>query len=249
MEAQFSRFGAHHKTEGPETSLTFLGIEIDTIRLQLSLPMEKVQCLQDLLFRWRSRKAYTKKELESLLGHLCHAATVIRPGRVFLRNHFCLPSRVSNPCHFVRLNMDARADLAWWQCLLRHWNGLSFFPLPTPSFHVYSDASGSFGCGAVCSKVNQWFQLQWPSAWGDTGIAAKELVPIVIAAVLWGLQWTGQHVCFHSDNEAVVTVITRRFAKHTLLRCFFFYASFFPVQLLHMPYSRHCQCGRRCYVA
>ena len=41
----------------------------------------------------------------------------------------------------------------------------------------------------------------------ETGIAAKELVPVVIAAVLWGPHWAGRHVWFHSDNEAVVTII------------------------------------------
>ena len=82
-EYTFSRIGAPiaaHKTEGPTKCLTFLGIQIDTTLFQLSLPGEKVSRLRTLLEQWKWRKSCTRKKLESLLGHLCHAATVIRPG-------------------------------------------------------------------------------------------------------------------------------------------------------------------------
>ncbi len=76
---------------------------------------------------------------------------------------------------------------------------------------------------------------------GRMGIAAKELVPIVVAAALWGAQWAGRHICFHSDNDAVVSIIQRRSAKHLLithlLRCLFFCASVhqFHFSALHIP--------------
>ena len=171
---------AHHMTEGPATSVTFLGIQIDTITSKIHLPAEKVHRLQALLTTWQSRRACTRKELESLAGHLCHAAVVIRPGRKFLCTLFSLLSRVSHPSHFIRMNLEVRADLTWWRHLLYRWNSFSFFPLLTPSRHVYSDTSGTFGCGAFCAE---WFQLPWPSTWADVSSAAKELVPIVIAAL------------------------------------------------------------------
>jgi hypothetical protein len=158
---------AHHKTEGPSTCLTFLGIQIDTMLLQLSIPADKVKRLQELLRRWSSKKVSTRKELESLLGHLSYAATVIRPGRMFLRNLFALLSRLKHPTHFGRLNCEARADLQWWGCLLQYWNGRSFFNTELPSIHIYSDASGSFGCGAFSPKEDAWFQISWPPSWCD----------------------------------------------------------------------------------
>ena len=194
---------AHHKIEGPTTALIFLGIRMDTNLFQLSLPEEKLSRLQDILCQWKRRKCCTKKELESLIGHLSHAATVIRPGRIFLRNLFALLSRLTiHAC----LNLDVRTDIAWWQCLLQHWNGRSFFPLPSPSCHLYSDASGSFGCGAHSIELDSWFQLLWPHTWNDIEIAAKELVPTVLAAAIGGPRWSGSHVCFHCDNDAVVTI-------------------------------------------
>lgn len=131
---------AFHKTEGPATVVTFLGILIDTQSFELRLPTEKLQRLQALVTTWLGKRACKKKELESLLGHLSHAASIIRPGRTFLRSLFDLLHVVRAPNHFVRLTAGARADLAWWRCFLQHWNGSSFF-LPVPAVCV----SGTFG--------------------------------------------------------------------------------------------------------
>lgn len=244
VEATFNRLGvqiAHHKTQGPTPVLTFLGIVIDTDLFQLSLPREKVTLLQGLLRRWSGRTCCTKRELESFLGHLSHAATVVRPGRIFLRRLFTRLSQVDHPNHFTRLNVEARADIYWWQCLLQFWNGRSFFPPPAASIHPFSDASGSFGCGAYDAERLQWIQLRWPASWQSIGIAAKELVPIVLAAAVWGPYWAGKRICFHCDNEAVVKIIERRKAKHSLLaqllRCLYFYAAVFHFDFVasHIP--------------
>ena len=83
-----------HKVEGPSTVLVFLGILIDTKALELRLPLPKLKSTKDLVQRWQKRKACTRRELESLLGHLVHAATVIRHGRTFLKSLFTLLHRV-----------------------------------------------------------------------------------------------------------------------------------------------------------
>ena len=79
-----------HKVEGPSTVLVFLGILIDTKALELRLPLPKLKSTKDLVQRWQKRKACTRRELESLLGHLVHAATVIRHGSTFLKSLFTL---------------------------------------------------------------------------------------------------------------------------------------------------------------
>ena len=221
---------AEHKTEGPSPRISFLGILIDTEAFELRLPSDKIERLRTLLQSWGSKKACTRKELESLIGHLSHAASVIRPGRTFLRQLFSLLHIAKAPNHFVRLNAGARADLAWWKCFLRSWNGSSFFPLPFPTGHVFSDASGTYGCGAFVDDLG-WFQIKWPEGWEKTDIAVKELVPVVTAAALWGHCWAGKHIRFHSDNMAVVAILSSRTAKTPLLmhllRCFSFYCAHF----------------------
>ena len=88
---------AHEKTEGPSTTISFLGIEIDSLNRQLRLPQDKLRDLTHLLNRWvpvhhargqgmHPRRTAMKRELLSLIGLLNHAATVVRPGRTFLRS-------------------------------------------------------------------------------------------------------------------------------------------------------------------
>ena len=232
------------KIEGPATTLTFLGIDIDTHTFELRLPQTKMHCLRELLQLWVSKRSCTRKELESFLGHLSHAATVVRPGRTFLRQLFGLLQVARVPHHFICITASARADIHWWNCFINKWNGSSFFPLPMPSVHVYTDASTSFGCGAFVQSVG-WFSLQWPSSCAGAGISSLELVPVVIAAALWGEHWSGQHVCFHSDNTGVVSVLKSRTAETPfqmhLLRCFSLYCGIFhfTYSVMHVPGARN----------
>ena len=126
--------------------------------------------------------------------------------------------------------MTARADLQWWNHFLQLWNGVSIFPTSLPKCNVFTDASGSFGCGALDPCLGA-FQVQWPAAWADVDISVKEVVPLVFAAALWGPAWTGCHVQFHVDNMAVVNMIQKCSVKNDLLThflcCLCFYGAYF----------------------
>ena len=54
---------APHKREGPTTDLTFLGIEIDTVKGELRIPKDKLHRLARLLNQWAAKKAGTVKEI------------------------------------------------------------------------------------------------------------------------------------------------------------------------------------------
>ena len=109
---------AVHKCQGPTTCLEFLGIEIDTIAMELRLPQDKLTRLRTLIGEWCLRKACQKKDLQRLVGHLCHACKVVRPGRRFLRGMFSLLSGSRRSHHYIRLNRQFRADLEWWNVFL-----------------------------------------------------------------------------------------------------------------------------------
>ena len=107
-EATFRELGvpvAAHKTEGPGTQVTFLGFLLDTDAFQLRLPEGKLERMRELVDGWCTRKSCTRRELESLLGSLSHAAVAVRPGRFFLRQLFGLLSGASRSFHYIRLNI------------------------------------------------------------------------------------------------------------------------------------------------
>ena len=49
------------KSEGPSPVLTFLGMELDTIKLEIRLPVDKLARLKDLLQHWEARRAGKKR--------------------------------------------------------------------------------------------------------------------------------------------------------------------------------------------
>ena len=215
------------KTEGPSSTLVFLGIEIDSIAMELRLPKDKLDRLREVLAQWRGKKACKKRDLLSIIGSLSHACKVVRAGRSFLRRLIDLSKLVKQPDHFVRLNRDARSDLEWWFQFASKWNGISIMYQGNRDkcqITVVSDASGRWGCGALCN--GKWFQLQWPASWRDVNITTKELVPIVLAAAVWGADWKGKNVMALCDNAAVVATINKGSCKEPesmhLMRCLAF---------------------------
>ena len=80
-----------------------------------------------------------------------------------------------------------------------------------PDVVITSDASGSWGCGAYCR--DSWFQLQWDKITKQKHITIKVLIPIVLAAAVWGESWVGKSVQIRSDNAAVVAVINSGSSK------------------------------------
>lgn len=212
---------AEQKTVGPTTKLTFLGIEINTVSGELLLPDEKRQNLKSMLHQWGDRKACTRKELESLVGHLNHACKVVRAGRSFLRRIIDLlhsrPESRSHSSAFIRLNRGFRADIAWWQTFIDQWNGISFLWTPDSlaTICATSDASGRWGCGAWYGK--EWFQLQWGPNTCDLPIAVKELLPIVIGCAIWGHNWGNHRIVWRCDNQVVVGCLKTRTSKNQSL--------------------------------
>ncbi len=62
-----------HKLEGPATSVTFLGIILDTNASELRLTEDKLTRLSALIREWKNKKSCKKRQLLSLIGQLRHA--------------------------------------------------------------------------------------------------------------------------------------------------------------------------------
>lgn len=235
---------APSKIVGPTTRLVFLGIELDTIAMEARLPAEKLSRLRSSIHTWQGRKSCTKRELLSLIGDLQHASSVVSPGRTFLRRMIQTSTIGKKPYHHIRLGRDFRSDLTWWGLFLEAWNGVSLLRAvkrDSPDIVITSDASGSWGCGAFWQQ--KWFQCSWHKSWETVDILAKELLPIVIAAAIWGKGWRGRTVLCRCDNAAVVALINSGYCKHEtamhLLRCLFFIAAHFDFDIFarHIPGS------------
>ena len=119
---------APEKTEGPAQVLSFAGIKLDCYnRQEARLPMEKVAKCLTAVGHLQRKKKVTMKELQSIIGLLNFACSVIIPDRVFPRRLINLTIGIKKPYHFIRLNTEVKKDLRIWQTFLDSFNGRSFF--------------------------------------------------------------------------------------------------------------------------
>ena len=207
------------------------------------LPQDKLDDLTLIIREWATKKWCTRKPLESLVGRLNHACSVVAHGRTFLRRLINLLRDSKRHQKFLRLNKECRLDLQWWNQFLPAWNGISFFDLPdwapVPNFELATDASGSLGFGAY--HQGKWFSATWLPSQQPLGMAYKELYPILVACHIWGPKWSRKRVLFHCDNESVVHIIKSGTSKddhimHLVRALFLITAKLnFHVTAAHLP--------------
>lgn len=204
------------KTQGPTTRIEFLGIILDSERMEACLPNDKVTRLKTELERWSNKSSATLQEIQSLIGSLNFACKVIPPGRPFLQRIIHLTIGVTKPHHHISLNKGFFEDINTWRSFLDGWNGKKFFLNSTwdtsLSLYLYTDASGSIGYGGI--HGNQWFQGKWPphQSLGAPNISInwQELFAIIVACSIWSKSWSQKRVLFYCDNESVVSIINTK---------------------------------------
>ena len=211
--------------------------------MMASLPADKLQRIRSLLATWLRKRKATKREILSLVGLLQHATKVVKPGRTFVARMYSEAARLCHLSFFTRLSKDFRSDLRWWHLFVHTWNGVSFLecsPTPRPpDVFIETDASGSWGCGALFN--NLWFQLQWSTEWKPMDIMAKELVPIVLSCAVWGPLLPRKILEFKCDNQGLVDAINKGSSKEPvvmhLLGCLWFFSAFFEITIraAHIP--------------
>ena len=96
------------KIEGPSTSLTFLGIHLDTVTMEASITAERKESLLQELHYLYSQHKCTKQQLLSLIGKLSFSCKVVSAGRIFLCRLIDLSTTVKQLHHHIRLTVDAR---------------------------------------------------------------------------------------------------------------------------------------------
>ena len=135
---------AHDKTTQPDTSTVFLGIELDSLRRCAKLPIDKLKRYDNDIKTILSKRTVTKKCLQSIIGKLSFASSVIS-ARAFLRRIIDLLPLVKNDNHFITLPQDTKLDLITWSHFLRNYNGITFFRsmniIHSNSLNMQSDAS------------------------------------------------------------------------------------------------------------
>ena len=188
--------------------------------VEARLPLDKVKRIYQFIQTLLLKNFCTKRELLQLLGHLNFAMLVILPGRSFVSFLIHLSTTVKNLNDTVYLDSECKTDLSLWQRFLEQWNGITLFhykeSISSDNLELFTDASASLGFGGYLQ--GKWFACTWP--WDlpvvdgkQLSIAYKELYLIVVAAILWGKNWSKRRIVFHCDNKATVSIVNKGRSK------------------------------------
>jgi hypothetical protein len=159
------------------------------------------------------RQWITKNQLESIIGQLSFAATVV-PARAFLRR---LITKLSTDKKFIRISSEMLKDIYIWLQFFKSFNGVTFFRaisvLPGSHYNMGADASRK-GYGATFAT--NWIQEAYPPSWQkifddkEIGITVLELYPILALIATFGERIQHSSILFHSDNTGVVQIINKQ---------------------------------------
>ena len=231
------------KTEGPAQSLSFLGVQLDSVNQTVSCTPARVEELTALLRSLLRQRVITRGHAASLIGKLSFAAQVLPGARPFMRRmldalHRCKSRRHSTP---IRIDPGFRDDLRFWAQQLHHWNGRQQWRSSRAAPFVFASDASLRGFGFYLesaptlsnSTVDSaaWPQHLWVGATfsgtyspehahlhhSHTQIAWCELLAVVACASTYGPLLSGQSLLFYVDNSTDVHIINRQATRSKAL--------------------------------
>ena len=229
----------------PTTQLEFLGIVIDSDKLQLKISAERLCDIYVELLSWQKRMSCKKRELLSLIGKLTFVSRVVKSGRTFVRRMIDQAKRVKYLHYKVKLNKAIREDIKWWLAYLPVWNGVSAFQdekwCTNFDIKLYTDSS-DLGIGAVFN--NEWFYEQFSHTQQGGKLKSinwRELYAIVKALSTWGIKFCDKRILIYCDNEAVTYIVNSGTSKNQeimkLVRAMFYITAQHNIDIkcCHLP--------------
>ena len=209
---------ASEKTVWPTTVLVFLGLEIDSEKMVVRIPLEKLIEIKQKVSLMLSAKKTTLKEMQSLIGVLNFACRAIVPGRPFIRRLINQTKGLNKPFHHLHITRSMKEDMSMWLTFFDRFNGVSVFHdrfwVSSEDVQLFTDASGmAFGC----YFEGRWMFSGWPVDWLANEITKDitilEIFPILVSVVVWGNELKNKKILFRSDNQSVVHILNNMTSK------------------------------------
>lgn len=204
------------KTTLPSTNTIFLGIELDSSLQCARLPQDKLISYSSDVQSVLNKRTITKRSLQSIIGKLNFATSVV-PGRAFMRRLINLLPLVSKPHHYINLSVGSKLDLQMWFSFLQSYNGITFFRAISYNSHSLSMASDACKIGFGATFRTQWIQASYPVSWQSYNIAILELYPIYVMLKMFSSCLTNSTLKFYCDNEAVCYILNKLSSKDNMI--------------------------------
>ena len=192
----------------PAQTLEFLGLIVDTLSMELRLPLDKLKKIRAESRKLAREQTTSARSLARLLGKMNATTPVIPPAPLFCRHLQMSLTRAleegsqSYETH-VTLSPEGREELTWWDNHMSRWNGKS---LVKTEIDIVIDSDASLmGWGATSSQ--QRTGGPWSAEESKMHINCLELLAATLAVKTFVKNLTQMSVLLRIDNTTAVAYI------------------------------------------
>ena len=191
----------------PSQVFPYLGLDWNTIEMQVSLPHSKLDQIRDMISVMEQTPTIKTRDCMVLLGKMNFAATAIPLARLHCRPlQFCLPRLtydLSLSDSRMTLTQEARDSLRWWSSPLLNGRSLKIH-LPT---QVISTDASLTGWGAQMGQLS--IHGLWTNTEKQNHINYLELKTVLFDLQHWLHQLKHQTVALQLDNTTAVAYLLK----------------------------------------
>lgn len=200
----------------PSQCLTFLGININSVEMNLKLPADKLMDIHSTIASLINKRKATKKELQRLAGKLAFANQCVYGGVFFVRRLHDSIAKLHNPYHRTRITRDMRDDMEWWMKFLDRFNGEIPMMDTRPTTPVFTDAC-NVSAGAIYEHEFVYTPWNLHPDHEDLHINYKETLAIMLALQHWSTRFRNKHVIVYCDNQTAVAIINKGSSRNKIV--------------------------------
>ncbi|KAK5579988.1 hypothetical protein RB653_009678 [Dictyostelium firmibasis] len=201
----------------PTQSITFLGLQIDSISMKLLVPKEKKKSIIKDIRNFLKLETCTLRKLAGLKGKLIALKDAVIPFRLYTRqtNKFhCHSLKLANGNwdQSFPISQDVKKEISNWLTLLNQWNGKEISLFPSYDYVLTTDASES-GAGATLMKDNKvikTWSFQWSEVQSNMSSNRREMLALLMAFQTLCRKLNNCNLKIQTDNTTTLSYVNRQ---------------------------------------
>ena len=201
----------------PSHKITFLGFDLNSTFMLVSVPNNKAQNILEMLDSVLSQSHMPIRQFASILGKLAATLQGNRYGQLFLKYLEVSKTRALRQEQgyegTISITPSMYKELEWWKANIETVSR----PIiqPNPHHVIYTDASLK-GWGCHIPATNLKFGGRWDMEDSKQDINFLELKAILLSLQSWAKTLKNCHIQIRSDNTTAVVGINRQGSTHSL---------------------------------
>ena len=197
-----------NKCVPPTQILTWLGFQLDSVKMSIHLPKQKLEDILEEAKCWFNYEKVSKKQLQKLVGKLKHVSKCVpHADRFFARILLQMRSTPDKGKH--TFEKELLKDILWFINFAEMYNGVCLLPTkPQKEWVIESDAT--LKAGGAWSK-EKFFSSEFPLSITNSTLSINQLEALTVIHALYHLLPNDPHnhvIILNTDNQATQSVLS-----------------------------------------